>query len=110
MRQSRYVQVIATLAFSLFVAYATGQGLGLLFDSLGSVIAFLILAGLLLFVIHYSNTFYKTVVACLFRLSICLFAVVSDLLSVRREHEAGEVSLVPDLPSRFQRPPPIFVL
>jgi hypothetical protein len=110
MKESRYVQMTVTLAFSLFVAYATGQGAGPIFDSFGRTMAFLVLVGLLLFVVRYSHTFYKAVAACLFRLSICLFAVASDLLPARREYETDAVFLAPDLPSRFQRPPPIFVL
>jgi hypothetical protein len=111
MKLSRFGQMTVTLAFTLFVAYATGQGSGLVFDGFGRAIAFLVLVGLLLFVVRYSHTFYKAVAACLFRLSAGLFAVASDLLLFSGGgYEACEVFLVPDLPSRFQRPPPIFLL
>ena len=98
MKQSRYGQVTVMLAFSLFVAYMLpAKVLDLSLTAWGGALAFLILVSLLLFVIRYAHTFYKVVVASLFRLSICLFPLASDFLLVS-EGMHHEVSVEPDLP------------
>lgn len=107
MEARRYRHVIHTLAFSLLVVCLTNQFGALAMDELGKLIAFLILAGLILFVINRSSALRRIIASGLIGFASILRALVTWHTFIRR---TSTVSSVPNvsLPFRFQRPPPIF--
>jgi len=105
-KSHRYGQVIHTLAFSLFVLCITHQCGGLVIDELGKLIAFLIFAGLILFVVSRSSVWRKAIASS--SISFVRFFCTPTFRRrfIRRSHAVVVASNTLVLPFRFQLPPP----
>jgi len=102
----RYRQVIYTLAFSLFVLCVTHQCGGLVIDELGKLIAFLIFAGLILFVVSRSSVWRRAITSSFIRFVHfrCNPIFCSGFIGRSQAVVVASNTLV--LPFRFQLPPP----
>jgi hypothetical protein len=107
MEDCRYRQVLLTIAY-----YVLSVGLAnlspLLVSGLLKLIAFLVFACLLTFVVVHSATIRQAVTACLATLPSFSFALFIDARWVRRSLTTFVVPKEPNLSPLFQRPPPAF--
>ena len=107
MRTHRYRQVIHTLAFSFLVLCVTNQFGGLVMGELGKLIAFLILTGLIFFIINRSSALWQVIAFGLARVAGLVCAFLPPLKLIRHLLPVAASLNELALPSRYQRPPPI---
>jgi len=109
MGRYRYSQMFFSAAYYLLALFVLDPR-PLLIVGLFKLIAFLVLACLLAFVVVHSANIRRLVIAWLHALPVCFFPLAVD----RRRAERSQTSIAapnePSLSPLFQRPPPIFSL
>ena len=108
MRNYRYSQALLNLAFYAFVVCMTTHPSLFIANVLFPLVAFLVLVGLLMFVVGRSEDIYRVASACLQTLPIYLFPLVPDRVSINQLPAKIILPTAPSLSPRFQRPPPSF--
>lgn len=107
MGRYRCWQTLLNVACYLSVVSVSGF-CPLVFGGLFKLIAFLVFACLLMFVVVRSADLRRVVAACLQMLPISLFALFVGRRRIERSPTARLVPNEPSLSPFFQRPPPIF--
>ena len=104
-----HIRVFLNVAYFLLV-FCVADLRPLVIGGFFKLIASLLLACLLAFVVVHSPSLSKILAACLRVLPITLFGLVADRRWVRRLRRTLVFQDEPSLSPLFQRPPPIFSL
>lgn len=107
MQTRRYRQMLHTLAFSFLVLCVTNQFGGVVMGELGRLIAFLVLAGLIFFIINRSSALWRMIAFGLAGFAGLVCAFIPPLRLTRQLLPVASTLNELTLPCRFQRPPPI---
>lgn len=106
MGRYRHSQMFFNAAYYLLALFVLDPR-PLLIVGLFKLIAFLVLACLLAFVVVHSANICKLLMACLHALPVCFFPLAVDRRWAERSQAAFAVPNEPSLSPLFQRPPPI---
>lgn len=105
-----YRQAFKNVSFCLFAVLLPHFGPTLVIGGVGKLVVFLVLAGLLVFVLTHSADIRKVIASCLQWLPISLFAPTPKRAYIRQSPAELVVPREPSLTSIFQRPPPFLAL
>jgi hypothetical protein len=109
MKKHGYRKVFFTLAMSFLILCGTQQCSGLVFTGIEKALVFLIFAALILFIINRTSTLFDAILATAFGLVAHLLVRIPLDLCRWLLWKANPFVEDPQLPSRFQRPPPLQV-
>jgi hypothetical protein len=109
MKKHGYRRVFLTLAMSFIILCGTQQCSGIIFTGLEKALVFLIFAALTLFIINRTSALYEAILATAFGLVAQTLVRIPLDLCRWLLWNANPVAEEPQLPSRFQRPPPFQV-
>jgi hypothetical protein len=109
MGRYRYSQMFFNAAYYLLALFVLDPR-PLLIVGLFKLIAFLVLACLLAFVVVHSANICRLVIACLHALPVSFFPLAVDRRWAERSQTTIAVPNEPSLSPLFQRPPPILSL
>ena len=107
MRNHRYLRAFLNAASCLLV-YCLSYPPAFLVGEFSKLLAFLVFAGLLMFVVVNSAEIRRVAVAFFEALRLPLFSLVVDRGSIQRSPIAPAIPKKPSLSPLFQRPPPVF--
>jgi hypothetical protein len=109
MGRYRYIQLLLNVVYCLLI-FCVADFRPLVVGGCVKLIAALVFACLLAFVVVHSPNMCKLVAACLQALPIVLFPSFVDLRWVAHPHADIAVPNGPNLSPLFQRPPPVCLL
>ncbi len=109
MGRYRHSQILLNVAYCLLVCYVADFR-PLVIGGLFKLVASLVLACLLAFVVVHSANICRLLIACLHALPVCFFPLAVDRRWAERSQTTIAVPNGPRLSPLFQRPPPILSL
>ena len=110
MGQYDYRQAFRNVSVCLLVILLTHHEPALAISGIGTLIALLAIAGLLMFVASRSPDICIATIAFIQSLPAFLFPLVAECASIQQLPTAVLMPAPPSLSPRFQRPPPLFSL
>lgn len=110
MGQLDYRQAFRNVSVCLLIILLTHHEPALAISGFGTLIALLVIAGLLMFAASRSPDICIAAIAFIQSLPTFLFPLVSERVSIQQLPTAVLMPAPPSLSPRFQRPPPLFSL
>jgi hypothetical protein len=107
MRHPPYTRALLNVAFYLLVYCSLNFHPSLVVGGFGKLLAFLMFAGLLMFVVVHSAEIRRVAIAFFEALRLPLYSLLIDSDPLEGPSTASAVPKKPTLSSLFQRPPPI---